>query len=85
MNDCAPVLALLGVLACFFIHVPCGPYSATNGPASDARGKSLVQLFIGTLLALNTGLPLIKDAATSPFVFGTAITPLVQATVPLRC
>lgn len=29
------VLAVLGVISCFFVHLPCGPYSATNGPAAN--------------------------------------------------
>jgi hypothetical protein len=36
-NSFPSVLAFLGVIACFFFHVPAGPYATTNGPAADER------------------------------------------------
>jgi hypothetical protein len=86
LNRFAPLLALLGVLACFFVHVPCGPYSATNGPASDSRAKDVVHFSVGALLVSDIAVRLTEiDAATAPFMTEVSISFTALADTPLRC
>ena len=47
------VFALIGVISCFFVHLPCGPFTATNGPGARASDLRLDPLDVtdGLLIA----------------------------------